>query len=501
MSAAAFGAFLLCLCSCQLAVQPSPPPDAAPSIPVPALGGGASYYLAASGDDANDGSELSPWRSLDRVNAAALKPGDSVFFRRGDSFRGQLKPKDGAASAWIAYRAYGLGEKPLLLGSVDLDAPAAWVSHGPSLWRSAETSEYDIGALFMNGTGLKGQKQWELASLAAPGDFYYDRTGDKRLYLYAAGNPADLYEGIEASLTRHVVDHSGLSYAYFENLHMSMGAAHGFGGAHTRYLTIKSCDFSWIGGGYLHTDGDGLNVRYGNAVEFWGNASYNTVDSCSAWEIYDTAFTNQNHGQTVKQEYLFYLNNLARNCGLASFEFWSRPSASTLGHIYLLHNTSVDPGQGWGVTAGRPDKNAFHIASFASSAKSRDIVVSNNVFYTSATNPLLDNQVFALYENSADDFDAIDFSHNLWHAPVALWALGPGGTESQYHSLAELQGAHNNFSLNVDEEPLFMDAAYGDYRLAEASPGVDAGESSLRAYDALGFAVSGVPDMGAFEYH
>ena len=49
------------------------------------------YYVSLRGDDSNTGaSETQPWRSIDRVNAAQLLPGDSVWFRANQTFLGTL---------------------------------------------------------------------------------------------------------------------------------------------------------------------------------------------------------------------------------------------------------------------------------------------------------------------------------------------------------------------------------------------------------------------------
>ena len=49
---------------------------------------GTAYYVSNEGDDGNDGlSPETPWQSIERVNNAALQPGDAVFFRRGDTWR------------------------------------------------------------------------------------------------------------------------------------------------------------------------------------------------------------------------------------------------------------------------------------------------------------------------------------------------------------------------------------------------------------------------------
>jgi hypothetical protein len=76
----------------------------------------AFYVDATRGDDTQDG--LKPetaWRSLAKVNRAALAAGDRVLFRRGQTWRGQLVPHSGDAGRVISYSAFGEGDKPILL--------------------------------------------------------------------------------------------------------------------------------------------------------------------------------------------------------------------------------------------------------------------------------------------------------------------------------------------------------------------------------------------------
>lgn len=100
---------------------------------------GRNFYVdAAEGNDQDDG--LAPeraWQSLERVNRAELAPGDSVLFRRGHSWRGQLIPQSGAAGAPITYGAYGEGDKPLLLGSAPANRSGDWQPAGSELWATA----------------------------------------------------------------------------------------------------------------------------------------------------------------------------------------------------------------------------------------------------------------------------------------------------------------------------------------------------------------------------
>ncbi|HEO71642.1 MAG TPA: hypothetical protein ENN80_10295, partial [Candidatus Hydrogenedentes bacterium] len=103
-------------------------------VALPAFG--ATYYVANSGSDDNAGlSPDAPWASLAQVNTAALEAGDSVLFKRGDMWRGQLAPQSGSAEGGhITYGAYGEGPKPRLLGSVAKNSPGDWRDEGGNIW-------------------------------------------------------------------------------------------------------------------------------------------------------------------------------------------------------------------------------------------------------------------------------------------------------------------------------------------------------------------------------
>ncbi|MFG2847831.1 hypothetical protein ACGF12_32370 [Kitasatospora sp. NPDC048296] len=74
------------------------------------------YVDADGGNDANCG--LSPddaWKTLGKVSAAALQPGDTVKFKAGDTFPGQLKlTKSGTPDQPIKITHYGTGTRPVI---------------------------------------------------------------------------------------------------------------------------------------------------------------------------------------------------------------------------------------------------------------------------------------------------------------------------------------------------------------------------------------------------
>ena len=102
----------------------------------------AEYFVdAESGKDNNSGlSVAEAWCSVGQVNRADLKPGDTVRFKAGCTWRESLVCRSGAEGNPITYTRYGEGDKPTLLSSVDLASPECWVSEGDNIWKTRNDS-------------------------------------------------------------------------------------------------------------------------------------------------------------------------------------------------------------------------------------------------------------------------------------------------------------------------------------------------------------------------
>lgn len=80
---------------------------------------GRSFYVAPGGNDGASGrSPTTAWRTVDRVNHAALRPGDVILFRAGRTFGDErLEPTlSGAPGARIRFKSYGKGRATLTQG-------------------------------------------------------------------------------------------------------------------------------------------------------------------------------------------------------------------------------------------------------------------------------------------------------------------------------------------------------------------------------------------------
>ena len=79
-----------------------------------------TYYVSSTtGDDANTGADAAhAWKTVDKVNTTLFYPGDSVLFKSGDEFIGQLRINSSGTREYpIFYGKYGAENFPVINGS------------------------------------------------------------------------------------------------------------------------------------------------------------------------------------------------------------------------------------------------------------------------------------------------------------------------------------------------------------------------------------------------
>lgn len=364
-----------------------------------------NYYVDSSnGDDNNSGlSEALPLKSLSKVNSLSLSPGDSVLFKRSETFRGQIKAKSGSESGDIVYAAYGNGEKPRIISSETRMQATDWTNEGENIWKTAVS--LDAGNIIFNNESSNGIKKLTLAEITKQGDFYSDGSS---LYLYSSSNPAEFYSSMEIAVRRFIIEEYAVNYITYENLDLRYGGSHGIGGDKTHHITVRNVDFSWIGGAIQYA-----SVRYGNGVEFWNGAHDNIVERCTFNQIYDAAITAQGDASEIYGVYnLIFRNNIVQNSEY-SFEFWEGNTdtiQNSMHDIYFVNNTCLNAGSGWGHTQ-RPDPRGSHLMLWG---YSRNLVVKNNIFYESTEFGLLFEQQYTRQNVKLDN--------NLWYESAGPFA-------------------------------------------------------------------------------
>ena len=375
---------------------------------------GTSYYISNDGDDNNDG--LSPekaWKTIDKLNAETekLKIGDGVFFRRGDIFRGAFDAHEG-----VTYSAYGEGEKPRIYpwdkNSAD---PALWLpTDVTGVWLYAEDSEIDIGNVVFDdefcarkvyksyehdGTTLDYHKQspfTDYHDLTEDFTFYQDSRpeGDKKLYLRCnKGNPGEIFSDIEMSkrvcCIRVGKKNDGVTV---DNLRISFAGIHGMAGHYGDNITVRNCEFKWIGGCIQFQVGEAKSffiertwpTPLGNAIELGQARNFNVYNNY-IHQCYDAGITHQWGPGTdpIHARDIHYFDNVITDCvyaieifyGDSMFKISNRSCDNT-----LIENNILRCGGGFGHDA-RPDQGVTALIRYGRMlAANTNHVVRGNIF-------------------------------------------------------------------------------------------------------------------------
>lgn len=343
--------------------------------------GGRNFYVSESGNDDADGlSPATAWRSLEKVNSTALGYADTVRFFAGEVFRGHLEPQSGRSGESVVYTSYGEGTKPVIEPSWDASSVDDWVKVGRKLWKCEKPSRFELGNIIFNH-GAKGcARKVDKPEQLSGHDLYFCWVeADKAVYLVSRRNPAKRFSSIELAEKQHIVVESNCHDIVYDGLWLRYGAAHGIGGGNVSNIVIKNCDICWIGGSTLYYDDGGRGVRYGNGIEFWGNASDILVENCRVWECWDAAFTNQSNVVGAVQKNITWRGNEIWNSEY-SYEYWQQGDGARTENIVFENNVCRDAGYGWGHTQ-RWNPNAGHLMFYDTTAETEGFYIRGNRFY------------------------------------------------------------------------------------------------------------------------
>ncbi len=298
------------------------------------------------GNDLRTG--LTPDTAKKSLSNLGVKPGDSVLFKRGLTYRGFLTTTEGTATQPVTYGAYGEGPKPKFSGSMELNQKEAWHQVSPQVWKYSVEIPSEVGNLIFNEGKGWGHLRWEKTELEKQGDWHFTGLGlsegkellpaklfeAHHLYLFSKRHPIEFYTNIEAVLWGERKLTNGKNNIIFENLEFCHSSVHGYQDSQVKKVILRHCDFKFIGGGVWNRE---RRIRFGNAIEFWDGAEDILVENCLFENIYDSGVTHQG-GRTVNiPKRLVFKNNVFKHCGMAAYECREPSEEVCFEHNICLH--------------------------------------------------------------------------------------------------------------------------------------------------------------------
>jgi len=459
----------------------------------PIISQATNHYISAAGSDANTGLTLTTtWLSIAKVNAmfSSFSTGDSVLFKRGDTFYGSLIiSRSGISGSPMVIAAYGTGPKPLLLGSKQENLTTDWIYQGGNIWQNNDSSfaeprtwgYCDVANIIFNNEAFCGVKLMTVTpTFTTQGQFWFDYSNN-RLSLYSVGNPASFYTNIQCAFNENAVKLTDRTYITFKDLDFRYWGRCVWE-SDGSFITWQDINMSYIGGSNMEMGYTGAG-RYGNGLQMWEGTSHDiTITGCKIDNVYDAGISPQGYSGGFDVYNIYIRNNVITNCEY-SFEFYERNTTAYAHDIYFENNTCVNAGRGWSHSQ-RPDgANGSCVRLCDFTGNKANIFIRNNIFCGST------QYLFQIERTS--DLTNIVLDYNSYYKTSGEMVGYKQQNSGYYYTLASWKAATGQDAHSISNNPLFISAT--DFHLQETSPAINAGID-------IGLPFSGTaPDMGAFE--
>jgi len=491
---------------------------------------GATYYVnQTGGSDANNGlSTGSAWKTMAKVNASSFLPGDSILFKKGETWRETLMvPSSGIAGRVITFGAYGSGDAPIIDGS---DIVTGWTDGTSNIWIATVTTKPN--QVFFNGT--RGTEAANRAGVNGANKWWWD---SNVLYAYSTSD-ADMAftnPGIEASKRDWCGAIIEKSYIYVNGLDCRKSNTYGFAaqawGNGTTVAGIK-----WDNVTVTNSGRDGFKLENGasantdNIIIIRSTSSYNggtgflganlktgsnriTIENSTFHhngQLVDTYAIGVWNQSVASNTYL-----TVKNCEVyaqkrlisegAGIQFDGNPTRGNIAEYNYVHDN-----EGGGIHSGYGgsdsnivrynlivNNNNYGIAGYGGTNETK---IYNNTIYgsvspggysgiylfTAGVYSVKNNVVVGNYNYGIDGNSGttITCTNNLFYGYLTA-------------------ATHNvTCTSSVTSGPLFVSTVTRDFHLQAGSPAIDAGTGVGLTRDFSGNIVpfGSAPDIGAYEY-
>jgi len=487
------------------------------------------YVDKVLGSDGGTGEIGDPWETINKVQTTLTgdQSDSTVNLKRGD---GQIWRETyyvagyGTSGHPFVHTSYGSGDLPKIYGSAKV---STWEYYDTNKYRASYASSPDLVFFINADDSIKwGNEVANIGSLVSEYDWVWD---SNYLYCFAATDPDDRYNSIEATVRNICISIDTLDYIDFEHLDVAFSVTHGFWSLKSDYITIDSNIVHHVGIKNA-SEAEGIllektyyNLASNNTVHDVGNhgimvvacnsiaggqntVEYNEIYDCyhsgidaqclsgdlddtiiryNLWYLtpeYDTSYetagihTEAQSGYTIDNTEIYY--NVLYNIGEHGIHIGARSAG-----VNIYNNVIC------GTLSGIASSDGIDIASSTSS----NINIKNNIVVDILTNCFL--------VESSSPISSCDY--NCWYNSVSVnnyvYVVGVGtygvGDFDDYKT-------DTGFDIHgVWEDPKFIDKTNHNFQLQIISPCLNAGINVGLTQDYIGNTVplgSGV-DMGAYE--
>ncbi|MFX0196544.1 MAG: right-handed parallel beta-helix repeat-containing protein [Candidatus Hodarchaeota archaeon] len=376
-----------------------------------------TYYVDATyGNDANTGtSESKAWQSVNKVNNSTFDPGDSILFKRGQTFRGYTlqPPSSGSSGSVITFDQYSTGNNPIISGAAK--ATGSWTDEGSNQWSIAFTGASWNGSVSTAPSEVyfdddRGFETTGTSYLHHEKDWYYD-SENTRLYVYTAnaGGPASEWTDIEAATVEQALyvdnkDYITIQNIVFEKTHMPVARLNS-----ASNVTIDTCQF--------HAPGRGNDYRYFSGLNIYRSCSDIVVNGCTFGRASDN---NWSGSQAIRYGH----------------------TGTSAGDVIIQNNTIY-----WTTRSDQTSKVDITSGTWTNRGLNR----YTHAAATGNSEHMPVDVYFAYHEGThVDSSSEIDAEFEWWYDPSnnTLWVYSPSGSPASYYGLVEYSDNFNLTAIN-----------------------------------------------------
>ncbi|OGV86339.1 MAG: hypothetical protein A3K19_33865 [Lentisphaerae bacterium RIFOXYB12_FULL_65_16] len=223
-----------------------------PLLLFPTAGAAVEYFFdSENGVDANAGlTAEAPYRTLAKLAELQLQPGDSVWLKRGGTFRGRLAFRgNGEPGKPIRVGAYGTGPKPEVLGSIEV---REWERHEGGVYKCRLPREpgfdTDVYGVFLYDVGTVPRRLLREPDRipAVPGRFYYDKAANL-LYITTPDGSAPGVHRIEVSVIDEILLLDRRAWIEIEGLSLLFGNRRHVSVVDSQHTAVRNCASLFVG--------------------------------------------------------------------------------------------------------------------------------------------------------------------------------------------------------------------------------------------------------------